>query len=302
VRPPESAPSTRRPSLAPDHPDVVGDPRRYATFRRVLGALHRASAPFLVGGGWAMKLLADIRRPSPDLDVFTSEARLDDVARPLREAGLRFEIVFPHWLGKIHDGDVYVDLIFNSGNGVAAVDEAWFAHASDAVLFDVPVRLVPPEEMIWSKAFVMERERCDVADVAHLLRATAARLDWPRLLYRFGAHWRVLLAHLVLFGFVYPGANAQVPAWVIEELGERLRRESLRGAFGTAEEGAHAGLVEAEIDEALCQGTLLSREQFLVDLERWGLRDARLPPTGTMRSSQVERWTAAIPSGRRDVG
>ena len=66
-----------------------------------------------------------------------------------------------------------------------------------AIVLDVPVRLIPPEEMIWSKSFVRERERYDGADVAHVLRACADTLDWPRLVRRFDAHWRVLLHHLV---------------------------------------------------------------------------------------------------------
>jgi hypothetical protein len=43
----------------------------------------------------------------------------------------------------------------------------------------VPVRLCPPEEIIWSKAFIMERERYDGADISHLIRACQGRLDWP---------------------------------------------------------------------------------------------------------------------------
>jgi hypothetical protein len=40
--------------------------------------------------------------------------------------------------------------------------------------------------------------------VLHLLHETGPSLDWPRLLMRFGDHWRVLLSHQILFGFVYP--------------------------------------------------------------------------------------------------
>ncbi len=66
--------------------------------------------------------------------------------------------------------------------------------------------------MIWSKAFIMERERYDGADIAHLILACGRDLDWRRLLGRFGRRWRVLLSHLVLFGFVYPGgAGAASP-------------------------------------------------------------------------------------------
>ena len=63
---------------------------------------------------------------------------------------------------------------------------------------------MPIEEMIWSKAFLMERERFDGADVLHLVRARQKEINWPRLLSRFGEHWRVLLSHLVLFPYVYP--------------------------------------------------------------------------------------------------
>ena len=75
-----------------------------------------------------------------------------------------------------------------------------------------PVRLMPIEEMIWSKAFLMERERFDGADVLHLVRARQKEINWPRLLSRFGEHWRVLLAHLVLFPYVYPNDPAPRPS------------------------------------------------------------------------------------------
>ena len=87
------------------------------------------------------------------------------------------------------------------------------------------VRLSPAEEMIWSKAFIQERERFDGADVLHLLRETGPSLDWPRLLMRFGDHWRVLLSHLILFGFVYPDKRQNVPAWVMDELIAAAERE-----------------------------------------------------------------------------
>ena len=45
----------------------------------------------------------------------------------------------------------------------------------------------------------------------HLLRETGPALDWPRLLMRFGDYWRVLLSHIILFGFVYPDKRQNVP-------------------------------------------------------------------------------------------
>ena len=51
-------------------------------------------------------------------------------------------------------------------------------------------------------------------------------------------------------------------------------------------------------DGRVCQGTLISRAQYLVDIHRWGYEDARLGPDGTMEPEEVQRWTDAIATGR----
>jgi hypothetical protein len=145
--------------------------------------------------------------------------------------------------------------------------------------------------MIWSKAFVQERERFDGADVAHLIRSVGVGLDWGRLLRRFGPHWRVLLSHLVLFGYIYPRERSKVPGHVLDDLLGRLARERQRG-----DEGAVPGSEEGngEAGPRVCLGTFLSREQYLVDLNEWGYRDARVGPGGPMTPDDVAQWTAAI--------
>jgi hypothetical protein len=225
-----------------------------------------------------MTAYCGIRRNARDLDVFVLAEDLPRALAVLAGAEFRTEVPYPHWLAKAFDKGEgsFVDIIFNSGNGAAPVDREWFAHAVAANVLGVPVTLCPPEETIWSKAFVMERERFDGADVAHLLLARGSALDWPRLMRRFGEHWRVLLSHLVLFGYVFPDEARSVPSWVLDALVERLGGEHLAGS-----------------GERTCRGTLLSREQYLPDLAR-GWRDARLPPTGTMSPDAVEIWTDAI--------
>jgi putative nucleotidyltransferase-like protein len=248
----------------------------------VLRALNAARVPYLVGGAYAFACVTGIRRDTKDLDIFIRRADYERLVAALRAAGCETVLTFAHWLAKVHDGDVYVDIIFNSGNGVCVVDDEWFAHACDAEVLGVPVRIPGVEDAIWSKAFIMERERFDGADVAHLLRARAATLDWPRLMQRFGAHWRVLLAHLVLFGFAYPDERSRVPASVMEALFERARREG------------H----EPAPPRGVCAGTLLSREQYLHDIEQLGYADARVVPFGNMTQAQIDCWTDAIESRR----
>jgi hypothetical protein len=253
-------------------------PDATAFYVAALTALMNARVPFLVGGAYALQRYTGIARDTKDLDLFVRAGDCDAALDVLAAAGFRTERTFSHWLGKAFSGADVIDVIFNSGNGFSLVDDEWFAHAVDDRILGVPVRLCPVEESIWSKAFIMERERYDGADVTHLLLASAERLDWNRLLRRFGPHWRPLFSHLVLFGFIYPGDRSRIPAWVMEELSCRLQREIAQ---------AHRG-------EPVCCGTLLSRAQYLVDIERWGYRDARLLPPGTMTEEEIAAWTAAI--------
>ena len=120
----------------------------------------------------------------------------------------------------------------------------------------------------------MERERFDGADVLHLIRAHADRLDWARLCRRFAGHEPVLLAHLTLFRTCI-----------------RRRRRACRPGSCRCSLPARA---DARADGRVCRGTLISRAQYLVDVEEWGYADARLPPYGTMTDRDWLQWTNAI--------
>lgn len=251
-------------------------PKGRSFFRTVLGQFLDSGIPFLVGGGYAMKRHTGLRRPARDLDVFVLPSDVDRALGTFAALDYKVELTFPHWLGKIYMGRSYVDVIFSSGNGLASVDSLWFEHAVDDVVLGQSVKDCPAEEMIWSKGFVMERERYDGADVNHLLLARGRELDWDRLLHRSEPHPLVLLSHLTLFLFVYPAQSRVVPPVVWQTLLGRLDEERRRSP--------EAGLV--------CRGPLLSRAQYLDALDR-GYADPRLAPQGNLRHGDVAIWTKA---------
>ncbi len=243
-----------------------------------MDTLQTGGVEFLVGGAYAFTPYTGIGRSTKDFDLFVRKPEIHRALDVLAAAGFETELTFPHWLGKAYDGRDFVDLIFSSGNGVAPVDDGWFAHAPHGTVLGVAVKLAPAEEMLWSKAFVMERERYDGADVIHIIRTGAERLDWDRVLDRFGDRWRVLLLNLVLFGFAYPGERTRVPRRVMETLLARLRGELDADAPGGR----------------ICQGTVVSRQQFLPDTLEWGYMDGRLIPYGNMTAEEIAHWTEAI--------
>jgi hypothetical protein len=250
-------------------------------YRDVLTSLERANVPVLVGGAFAFSHFTGIQRPTKDFDLFLRREHIDRALATLADAGFHTELTFPHWLAKARSDEFLVDLIFGSGNGVAPVDDAWFGNAVQAEAVGIPVWICPAEELLWSKAFVMERERYDGADVMHILHTRGQRLDWTRIVDRFGDYWRVLLFNLVLFGFVYPGAESPAPRWVMDTLLARLDKE----------------IDSPPRDEGTCRGTLISREQYLVDITEWGYSDARMQPRGPMSATEIAHWTEAIGNG-----
>ena len=266
--PPDGDQVKSRYQHAPAHPGVTAldacgeDSLRF--YREVVALLERADVPFLFGGAYAFERYTDIVRHTKDLDIFIRPSDLRATLKTLAAGRLRTEVTDRHWLAKAWYDEDFIDIIFSSGNGLCQVDDLWFERSVPAEVLEMPVRLVPPEEMIWQKAFIQERERYDGADVAHLLRASGPTLDWAHLLDRFGEHWRVLLSHLTLFGYVYPTERDKLPAWVLDQLLGRLERESQ----------------SPPPRRRVSRGPLLSRYQYRPDLERWGYH----PPTRLARS------------------
>jgi hypothetical protein len=240
--------------------------------------LRDADVGFLVGGAYALARYTGVIRDTKDFDLFLRERDVVRAINAFERTGYKAALTFPHWLAKVHHSDAFIDLIFRAGNGLCPVNDDWFAGEYPAEMLGQAVQLVPPERMIWQKCYIQERERFDGADVAHLIRSCATKLEWDRLVSLFGPDWRVLYAHLVLFGFIYPAERDSVPRRIMDELGNRLANE----------------IAAPSARDRTCCGTLLSRAQYLPDIDLWGYQDARLAARNRMTAEQIRLWTNAI--------
>lgn len=267
------------PTMRQPQPQTVFDhlPTKTREFYlRAMDILDWAKVPYLVGGAYSLAYYAGIVRHTKDFDVFVLPTEVKGALSAFEQKGYRTEYTHPHWVAKAFNHDAqdpdFIDFIYGSGNGLTAVDDTWFENSVTGEVFGRQVQLCPAEEIIWSKSFIMERNRFDGADVAHLLHARGDKLDWARLQRRFAGHERVLLAHLLLFGYVYPGEKARVPQRVIDELMQKVRNEPTPA-------------------EGVCRGTFLSWNQYLPDVRERGYHDARLQPRGPLTQEQIDRWT-----------
>jgi hypothetical protein len=244
--------------------------------------LRNHDLPFLVGGAYGFGLYTGIERDTKDFDLFVRPQDVHRILELFSQHRYRAKKAFPHWLAKIFHGEHLIDLIYRAGNGLCEVDDSWFARAREKEVLGVRAPVCAPEEVIWMKAYIMERERYDGADLAHLLQSCADEIDWNHLVARFGPDWRVLFSHLVLFGFIYPGDRHRIPPAVIEQLVNRLRAEQFTPTA-----------------ERVCRGTLLSRAQYLVDVRERGLEDARLTDRSRITEKELNLWTKSIATNGR---
>lgn len=231
-------------------------------YKRALQALNEAGVPYVVAGAYAIYEHTGIYRQTKDLDLFCEPSALAPAMKALREAGFRTRLEQSHWLAKALDDPYFVDIIYGMGNGLALIDSDWYAHSVPAILAATPVRVAPPEELIWHRLFINERHRHDMADIAHLILTRGHLMDWDRLLARTGEHWPLLLSQVQMFRYVYPGYREQIPMRVVKELLERAERDALVPAARDREHDT-------------TRGTLISRFSFAIDVNEWGFRDLR---------------------------
>lgn len=239
--------------------EIDVDPLCQSIYTRAMTALQDAGVAFLVAGAAALHHYTGLWRDTKDLDLFIAPDSRDAALLALANAGYQVEITASHWLAKAFAEDVLVDLISGFGNWLKPIDASWFAASEPLRLFEVETRVISITDLIWVKSYVAGRERFDGADIAHLIRRAPDRIDWRRLLDRFGGHWDLLLVYVHYYRFAYPQARDAIPDWVVEELIERLR----------------ADLRAPAEPEVPFRGPLLDRYSYLVDLEEWGEPDPR---------------------------
>jgi hypothetical protein len=174
-----------------------------------------------------------------------------------KELGYEIAVEDERWIAKVIEGEHFFDVIFASGNGTMGVTEEWFAHSQETTLFGMPVRMLSPTELIWSKAFIQLRHRYDGADVVHVILKQHEHIDWPRLLQHLELHWEVLLMHLLNFRWIYPTERNRVPDWLLDELLDRLKHQR--------------ELPPPQMK--ICRGRIFSRIDYRQAVEEWGFAD-----------------------------
>ena len=197
-------------------------PEQWLIYKAAMALARSRGLRFAVGGGFATMVYTGHWRETKDIDFFIVERDKEEMIRILTECGLEDyydqQAYERHWIYRSHKGENIVDVIWAMANRRAAVDEQWL-DGPEVELDGERFQLVPAEETLWSKLYVLQRDRCDWPDGLSLIYAVGTDLDWRRLLERLKDDAALLSALLSVFRWVCPDRARELPGWLWSELG-----------------------------------------------------------------------------------
>lgn len=191
---------------------------QWQVFQRVIRKARARRIDFAFGGAFAVAIYTGKWRETKDMDLYIRPCDRDEMIAALADAGLND--YFPvkdydrSWIYRSYTGDVIVDAIWSMANHRTDVDEAWLTLGPAVQFGGELVRVAPPEELIWSKLYVLQRDRSDWPDVLNLIYAVGAAIDWERLLDRLGDDALLLEGVLAVFRWLDPNRAAALPSWL----------------------------------------------------------------------------------------
>ncbi|MCW5980272.1 MAG: nucleotidyltransferase family protein [Bryobacteraceae bacterium] len=198
-------------------------PDQLEVYEAVLRESKRRGLRFAVGGAFALATYTGAARNTKDLDLYITPDQKAPAIRLLKDLGLHdYYDQLPYdrrWIYRSHAGGNIVDIIWAMANQRTAVDAVWVSAGPETHFGSEAVRVLPPEELLWSKLYVLQKDRCDWPDILNLLYARAGELDWPRLLARLEDDAPLLGAVMKVFAWIAPGAAAGIPSRVWTTLG-----------------------------------------------------------------------------------
>lgn len=201
---------------------------QWAIYRDAINAARAANIPFLVGGGFGLAGYTGRWRNTKDMDLYVLPEGRQRMIDVLTAGGFKdFYETLPYdrgWIYRSTRDGLIVDVIWSMANRRAEVDQTWFDHAKPLVIRDEEVLLVPPEELLWCKLYVFQRDHCDWTDAMNLIYAAGPQLDWDHLFDRLGPDLPVLTSLVTLFDWITPSRSAQLPEAARARFGLRQNR------------------------------------------------------------------------------
>lgn len=203
----------------------MAGPEQWPAYERVIRTASGRGLRFALGGAASLAVYTGRVRNTKDLDIYVLPPDRERMIDLLGDCGLRdCHDHLPYdrsWIYRASDGNTIVDAIWAMANHRAQVDEAWISGGPSIDFGGHRVQVLPPEEAIWAKIYVLQRDRTDWPDLLNILECSGRLLDWRRLLARLGEDRALLKALLTVFAWLHPGRAAEFPDFLWRRFGMR---------------------------------------------------------------------------------
>jgi hypothetical protein len=206
--------------------------KEWDIYRAAIHVLHDERIEFLLGGGFARAGFTGHWRDTKDIDFYVRPRDRERAKNALTKAGfIDYFEKHPYdraWIYRSYKRNVIVDVIWAMANQRAQVDNVWFRHAPQFTIRGESLLLVPPEELLWCKLYIIQRDRCDWTDIFNLLHEHGPRMDWPHLIQRVEDDVLLLQALLNAYTWLCPKEVKDLPASLWHKLAAAEKRMSSR--------------------------------------------------------------------------
>jgi hypothetical protein len=146
--------------------------------KRAGAALRDAKIPYVLAGG-----LAAWARGGPasdhDIDFLVKPDDAEQARQALADLGMRTEVPPEGWLYKAFDGDVMIDLIFETSDG--PVTDEMLDRAPEVEVMAMPMRVASLEDVLVTKLLSLSEQEPDLGSELELARAVREQVDWKEV-------------------------------------------------------------------------------------------------------------------------
>jgi len=195
----------------------------WRTYKRAIEALRKANIPFLLGGGFALATFTGRFRDTKDMDFYVLPRARSEAIAALKRAG--FSDYFktrPYdrkWIYRSVRSGVIVDIIWSMANRRAKVDQIWLDNARSVLVRGEELKVVPTEEFLWCKLYILQRDHCDWTDIFNVIYSCGNQVNWVHLIKRLDEDVPLLKAALMVYTWLCPGRASELPARLWVQLG-----------------------------------------------------------------------------------
>jgi hypothetical protein len=194
----------------------------WVTYRLAMETVRSTGVRFMLGGGFALAVYTGRWRDTKDVDFYVHPECRQIVIDALAAAGfVDYYDQAPyerHWIYRSTKAGVIVDIIWGMANQRARVDPQWLERASSVTIRNQLMLIVPPEEFIWCKLYIMQRDHCDWTDIFNLLHVCGPQIDWEHLINRLEEDIMLLKAMLTAYAWLCPHDVLKLPSALWERL------------------------------------------------------------------------------------